>query len=117
MCEKQLLRQVFQNLILNGIKFNEQKTKRVNITYTPNSLTNFKISVTDNGIGIDLKYHKQIFNVFQRLHTVDEFEGTGIGLAIVKKALLRLGGMIEIQSEPGLRSTFTVTLPVNNKKE
>ena len=65
----------------------------------------------DNGIGIDPQYQRQVFGIFQRLHTDREYEGTGIGLAVVKKAALGLGGKVWVESIPGEGSTFYVELP------
>jgi light-regulated signal transduction histidine kinase (bacteriophytochrome) len=67
--------------------------------------------VRDNGIGFDLRHQEKIFRVFERLHTKEEFDGTGIGLAIVRKAIGKLGGAVRVESEPGAGSTFFVTLP------
>jgi signal transduction histidine kinase len=66
--------------------------------------------VRDNGIGIAERHAEQVFRIFQRLHTHSEFPGAGIGLAIVKKALSRLGGSVRMESEPGAGSAFFVTL-------
>ena len=71
----------------------------------------------DNGIGIELRFHEQIFHVFERLHTADEFEGTGIGLAIVRKGLNHLQGSIRIESKAGQGSTFYVTLPKTRNEQ
>ena len=68
------------------------------------------------GIGIDPRYHDQIFGVFQRLHTREEYEGTGLGLAIVKKAVAKMHGWVRIESEPGLGSTFFIALPSSQKE-
>ena len=68
--------------------------------------------VRDNGIGIDSRHHEQIFRVFQRLHDSEEYEGTGIGLAIVKKAITKLGGSLSLQSQLGDGTTFFIKLPV-----
>jgi two-component system, chemotaxis family, sensor kinase Cph1 len=67
--------------------------------------------VRDNGIGIDPRYQAQIFQVFQRLHTQQEYPGTGIGLAIVQKAVGKLQGTLRVESQVGAGSTFFVTLP------
>ena len=69
----------------------------------------------DNGIGIDEHYHKKIFRMLERLHTCKEYQGTGIGLAIVKKAALKLGGTIRVESKPGRGSTFYVTVPATQE--
>ncbi|GAB4316324.1 MAG: hypothetical protein Kow00127_07700 [Bacteroidales bacterium] len=67
------------------------------------------IGVKDNGIGIPAEYHEKIFNIFQRLHAQDEYPGTGIGLAIVKKAVTALGGAIRLESEVGKGTTFIIS--------
>jgi signal transduction histidine kinase len=72
--------------------------------------------VSDNGIGFDEKYLDRIFNVFQRLHTRNEYEGTGMGLAITRKIVLYHGGDITAKSKPGYGSTFIATFPVSHPK-
>ncbi|MFZ7127596.1 MAG: sensor histidine kinase [Desulfobacterales bacterium] len=109
--DRTLLRQILQNLIANGIKFNERSPKRVEIGWRPAPSDCIDIFVRDNGIGIDAKYWDQIFRIFNRLHTKNEYDGTGIGLAIVQKAAQKLGGSVRLTSEPGNGSTFLVRLP------
>jgi signal transduction histidine kinase len=111
-----LLRQIFQNLIINAIKFNCSSGKRVQIDWRPVGQDRYEFCVRDNGIGIEPRYHEQIFQVFQRLHTREEYEGTGIGLAIVKKATSKLQGTIGIKSDLGKGSSFLVTLPKTQKE-
>jgi light-regulated signal transduction histidine kinase (bacteriophytochrome) len=111
-----LLRQIFQNLIINAFKFNRSSQRRVKIDWRPVGQERYEFCVRDNGIGIDPRYHEQIFRVFQRLHTREEYEGTGIGLAIVKKAVGKLHGTITIDSEFGRGSSFFVTLPKTQKE-
>jgi signal transduction histidine kinase len=72
--------------------------------------------VSDNGIGFDEKYLDRIFNVFQRLHTRGEYEGTGMGLAIARKIVLFHGGAITAKSAPGQGAAFIVTLPVSHSR-
>ena len=114
--EPTLLRQIFQNLISNAIKFNQSLQKYLELGWQPVGDASYEFFVHDNGIGIAPRYQEQIFDAFERLHTKQEYEGTGIGLAIVKKATGKLGGSIRIESEPGSGSTFFVTLPKNQKE-
>ncbi|MBN2416271.1 hypothetical protein JXO52_10540 [bacterium] len=109
--EPTLLKQVFLNLVMNGIKFNESPVKKIEIGSVTYADRFYEIFVRDNGIGIDPRYHEQVFDVFRRLHTRDKYEGTGIGLAIVKKAVSKLNGSVRVESEPGKGSTFYVALP------
>jgi PAS domain S-box-containing protein len=106
-----LLRQVFQNLLSNAVKFNTSSSKRVELGWRSDSSGSLEIFVRDNGIGIDPQYADAIFGVFRRLHTKTEFDGTGVGLAIVKKAVSKLGGAVWVESEAGQGSTFWVKLP------
>jgi two-component system, NtrC family, sensor kinase len=110
-----LLNQVFQNLVVNGFKFNRSSPKRVEIGITGKRDGICELFVRDNGIGIDPRYHDRIFKMFKRLHTHKEFEGTGIGLAIVKKAVIRLNGSVRLESKVGEGSTFFITLPLAEK--
>lgn len=105
-----LLMAVFQNLLENAIKYNESPEVRIQIgvSFAPGKV---RISVTDNGIGIAAAYHEQIFEMFERLHTQRQYAGSGIGLALCKKVLARLGGHITLNSTEGRGSTFFVELP------
>lgn len=115
LAEKTLLRQIFSNLVTNGFKFNHSPGKTVEIGVAAHHGSRCDLYVRDNGIGIDPRYHDRIFKMFKRLHTHKEFEGTGIGLAIVKKATVKLGGAVRIESTVGSGSTFIVTLPVDER--
>ena len=79
--------------------------------------THYRLTVSDNGIGFDEKYLDRIFNVFQRLHTRAEYEGTGMGLAIARKIAFHHGGEITAESKAGTGATFIVTLPATHPKE
>lgn len=105
------LSQVFQNLIGNAIKY--RRLEELPCIHVDAALDGsmWRFSVSDNGIGIDEKYTRQIFGVFKRLHTTDAYSGTGMGLAICQKFVERAGGRIWVESEPGRGSTFYFTLP------
>jgi PAS domain S-box-containing protein len=112
--DRTLLKQILQNLISNGVKFNEHNPKRIEIGWQAAPGDTIDIFVRDNGIGIETQYREQIFRIFQRLHTDRAYEGTGIGLAIVQKAANKLGGTVRLESEPGKGSTFTLRLPLES---
>jgi PAS domain S-box-containing protein len=104
------LSQLFQNLIGNAIKFHSAELPRIQVSACDLG-REWQFSVKDNGIGIDAQYADKVFVIFQRLHTRQEYSGTGIGLAICKRIVERHGGRIWFESEPGKGSTFYFTLP------
>jgi len=111
------MRELFQNLIGNALKFRKEGIPPVVKVYAESKENMYSISVEDNGIGFDPKYAERIFGVFQRLHSKDEYEGTGIGLAICRKIVERHGGNIMAKGEPGKGSIFTVNLPANQAEK
>jgi signal transduction histidine kinase len=123
------MRQLIQNLIGNALKFRQPDVPPVVKVEAkifsgvlpqaqdaqPQQLC--ELTVSDNGIGFDEKYLDRIFNVFQRLHTRNEYEGTGMGLAIARKIVLYHGGAVTAKSAPGKGATFIVTLPATREKK
>lgn len=109
--DKGQLARVFQNLISNSIKFrNPYEQPKIQISYREKENEHF-FSVSDNGIGIEKQYFDRIFTIFQRLHTMNEYPGTGIGLSVTKRIIERHGGDIWVESSFGVGSTFYFTLP------
>ena len=106
-----LLGQVMSNLLMNGMKFVAPGvTPEVKVTGELRG-GRVRVSVEDNGIGIAPEYHERIFRMFERLHTASEYPGTGVGLAIVQRAVARMGGTLGLESTAGKGSTFWVELP------
>jgi light-regulated signal transduction histidine kinase (bacteriophytochrome) len=125
LCDGGQVRQLLQNLISNAVKYRDatrpprivigascEAEPRAESLPAIEQHPRVKIVVQDNGIGFDEKYCEQIFEPFQRLHGPDEYEGTGIGLAICRKIVQRHGGSIAAQSQPGVGSSFAFTLPL-----
>ena len=105
------LAQILLNLINNGLKFYPPgKTPHVEVRAHRDD-HNILVSVRDEGIGIAAQHQERIFQVFERLHTADTYPGTGIGLAIVKRGITRMGGTVRVESAPGKGSTFYICLP------
>jgi len=109
--EKTLVGQIFTNLIQNAIIYHREGVVPEVIVSVEENEQNYIAKIKDNGQGIRREHFEKIFNIFQRLHSNDAYPGTGIGLAIVKKAVAKLEGTIEIESEINSGSTFIVTIP------
>jgi signal transduction histidine kinase len=122
------IRQLFQNILSNALKFSKKDVPPVvNINVSRIAEQEFesaedekgnycRITISDNGIGFNEIYKEKIFTMFQRLHSKDAFEGTGIGLAIVKKIVEKHNGLITVSSREGEGTTFTLVLPIRQNK-
>jgi PAS domain S-box-containing protein len=110
-CDRTLIKQVWYNLIDNAIKFSSKKEKQIIKVKSIQNDAFTVFSIEDNGTGIDLKYANKLFGVFNRLHTQNEYEGTGVGLAIVQRIIHRHRGEIWVESELGEGSTFFFSIP------
>lgn len=111
MADKILLRQVINNILSNAIKFTKGREKariRVGTTLTESE---YIFYVKDNGVGFDMKYSEKLYGIFQRLHTGDEFEGSGIGLVTIKKIIEKHGGTTWIEGEQGVGAAIYFTIP------
>jgi light-regulated signal transduction histidine kinase (bacteriophytochrome) len=105
-----LIKQVWTNLISNAVKFTSKKERAV-ITVSADLQGEMVVfSINDNGAGFDMQYADKLFGVFERLHSLKEFPGTGVGLAIVQRIIQRHGGKIWAYSEVGKGATFSFTL-------
>jgi signal transduction histidine kinase len=110
--DEAMLRQVWRNLLGNALKFTRPRAPaRISIGAEPAGPGEVELHVKDNGVGFDMQYSGKLFQVFQRLHPEAEFEGTGIGLAIVQRIVHRHGGRVRAEGVPGEGATFRFTLP------
>jgi signal transduction histidine kinase len=125
------MRQLFQNILSNAIKFSKpgvppeiqiESSLLAECAADAEAVNNSahaqycRIVVRDNGIGFNEKYLDKIFTIFQRLHPVEQYEGTGIGLAIVKKIVDNHNGIISARGEPDVGSSFTIVLPLKEQQ-
>jgi len=107
-----LLMHVFSNLLSNALKFTrERETPRIDVGWQDAEDGALEVFVKDNGAGFDMRYAPKLFRAFQRLHGAERFEGTGIGLSIVKRVIDRHGGQVRVEAEPDKGATFRFTLP------
>ena len=114
--DKRLITQVFQNLMSNAIKFTRnEKTPEIEVGYTTGPAEDIYF-VRDNGVGFDMNHAQKLFGTFQRLHGADEFEGSGIGLATVRRIIDRHGGRVWAEAKPGAGATFYFSLPAREQR-
>ena len=111
------LYQLFQNLISNALRYRSDKRKPKIQIWSEKEGSMSRIYVKDNGIGFDEKYKDRIFNIFERLHGRHKYEGTGIGLAIVKKIIQRHKGEVDVKSKIDRGTTFIISLPIPNREK
>lgn len=111
-CDRNLLYQVWTNLMSNAIKYSSNTEQPVIEIQSCAAANEIIYSVRDNGAGFNMKYASKLFGVFQRLHSSDEFEGTGVGLALVQQIVNRHGGRVWAEAEQGNGATFYFSLPV-----
>jgi two-component system, sensor histidine kinase and response regulator len=111
--DKSMLKQVWTNLISNAIKYSSKKEKAVVQVDSWKENGNIIYSVKDNGAGFDMKYYDKLFGVFQRLHKAEQFDGTGVGLAIVDRIVSKHAGKVWAEAKPDEGATFFFSLPAN----
>jgi light-regulated signal transduction histidine kinase (bacteriophytochrome) len=115
-CDRSKMTEVFYNLISNGLKFNDKPRKKV--TINARDVEGFhEFTVEDNGIGIEKRHYERIFKIFQRLHLRENYEGTGVGLSMVKRVLEEHNGRIWVESQIGVGTIFHFTLPHHKEDE
>src|SRR6185437_13633851 len=115
---EQTLTQVIANLLSNALKFRRKDVApEISVTAERRDNNNsVRLSIQDNGIGVAPEHQDRIWNVFERLHDRETYSGTGIGLAIVKRAIARMNGTTGLLSTPGAGSTFWIELPIDQTK-
>ena len=111
MADSILLKQVVNNILSNAIKFTRLREKAVITVDCEEDKNKYRFSVRDNGVGFDMKYASKLFGIFQRMHTQNEYEGSGIGLATVKKIIDKHGGEVSINSVEDEGTVLSFTLP------
>lgn len=108
LADTQALHQVLSNLVENALKYSSHAVPPRIEVGGERLESRFRLSVRDNGIGFDMVYHDKIFELFRRLHTYEEYAGSGVGLALVKRAMERMGGKVWAESQPGHGAAFSV---------
>jgi signal transduction histidine kinase len=109
--DREGLTMALRNLIENALKFTRHAPNATVEIAGRDSGSTCIFSVRDNGVGFDMKFHDRIFDIFQRLQRSEDYPGTGVGLAIVKKAMERMNGRVWAESEPGKGATFYLEIP------
>jgi len=115
--DRALLRQVLLNLLSNAVKYSGNNPAPVVEVQAEKKVEELVYCVRDNGVGFDMRFYNKLFGVFQRLHTENEFPGTGVGLAIAQRVIVRHGGRIWADSELGKYAAFYFSLPIKHSKE
>jgi PAS domain S-box-containing protein len=113
-CDQNLILQVWGNFISNSLKYSAKEKEPAIHIWSYRSGSSIVYAVRDNGVGFDMKYADKLFGVFQRLHKATDYEGTGVGLALVQRIVVKHGGKVWAESRPGEGATFCFSLPAKN---